>query len=393
LKGANRKKFENKQGPSILKEVFLSKPNYLSLHALSSMDSKILLKIRERYNMKVLTFSKEDVKTESGFNVFCDIVHNEGQKMFETICNLPGEDNESWYSINDKKTQPYNLYYKAFRMSEDFETEEIRIGNEAEKMYLDRINYKENFQEIMPHKYSFTAALTEGIENLDDINKFKEKLIGRRAYLAFRFKGKIHNSQIISALLNKNPSTFKSKSGKFPTDFFSSFLCMPEDMYKMPSQLTEERNWLINEMSFDFDEMNRKTYNEILDVIMEDWNDEVTSLKELEQVLKNTINNENKIKIHLRIKNFFDTKDRKKINNVETYDDFCNRYALSGVFELLKKCEIAPIRKTKIRDSYSPVKSGKSFQSEEEQESITDFDPDSPEGRAKLENLEPNSLD
>jgi len=410
LKENGKEKYCNKQGYSILKEVYLKKPNYLSLFALSSMNNKALLRFRERYNMKVWTFSKDDVREKAGFNIFCEKVFEEGEKMFETICNLPGKEYKAWCTEDkNKRVEPFNIFYRAFRMSEDFEDEEKSIGEEAKKIFYERIsekdNYDENFKGVIPHDYDFQAGLNKGHNDDKAMIKFKQKLIGRRLYLALRFKGKIFDKndgsriipgkKILAALLHRDPKSENKVVYDFETGFFTSMLCMPEDLDKKPVLLTEEEHWLKNELKYELDRVNRKTYDEILEIILDSWDGEIDSIRSLDEKLNEINWAQNKNKIKTKIQNFFNVIEGKAYLEHESFVDFKNRYAISGVFELLRKYDIAPKveiasrSKTIIKNTEKKKKADSIYSEDEQQENQIDIDPSSPEGQTQIKELDP----
>lgn len=411
LKEYGKEKYSHKQGYSILKEVYLKKPNYLSLFALSSMNNKALLRFRERYNMKVWTFSKDDVREKAGFNIFCEKVFEEGEKMFGTICNLPGKEYKAWCTSDvNKRVEPFNMFYRAFRMSEDFEDEEKSIGEKAKKIFYERISeknsYDENFKGIIPHEYDFQAGLNKGVSNDKDMIKFKQKLIGRRLYLALRFKGKIFDKnddsiiipgkKILAALLHRDPKRENKVLSKFDTGFFTSMLCMPEDLDKKPVLLTEESHWLKNDLKYELDKVNRETYNEILDIILDSWDSEIDSFQVLEEKFNEIDWVKNKNKIKSKIQNFFNEKESKAYLEYENFVDFKHRYATSGVFDLLRKYNVAPKEeiasrsKTIIKNTAKKKKADSIYSDDEQQENLIDVDPSSPEGQTQINEIDPN---
>jgi len=377
LKELQSPKLCNKQGYSILKEVFLRKPNYLSIFALSSMDTKVLLRLSESYDMKVRTFSKDDIKVEAGFNIFCAKIFREGEKMYNTICNLPGVEYDAWTKADrHKRVQPFNLFYRSFRMSDTYEKEEHEIGEKAFKLYCSRIKYINDFSSISPHSYEFSAALTNGTENAGDMEKFKVKLIGRRAYLAFRYKGCFYKSNKLAALLHPNPKG--AEEGNIPTTYFSPHLCMPEDMERKPVLLPEEMYWLRYKIGYDVEDSIREAVSDFFTNILEEEIDNNNSLKNHELIRQGELFSLSELKVVLDFianskdltpllkvienelqKYFADTKSRSLKNSQrELYVDLYNKYAISGVFDLLKSYgikipSIEDYNKHKVQDEVS----------------------------------------
>lgn len=374
LKRPDSEKWEDMQGYNILKEIFLKKQNFLSLLALSSMEDKLMMRISERYNMKVRSFTKDDVKTDSGFNIFCTNVYEEGQKMFNTICGLPNKDFDfkAWDNPNkDKRDKPFKEYYRMHRMSKSFVEDETRIGCEAKKFYLNVMKGSE----IVAHKFEFTSALI-GDDEAKKMEKFLNKLIGRRIYLALRFKGKINKPEEIWKLMQNKTKTDTLKKID-PSTLFSQNLCMPEDFEKQVYLLPEEKYWMQNELGYDFDSVIHSALNDIYDVIdnylelkqkkaptnsklkelhlfVRDIG-EVFSLMDVKKILLRFDNIENQQEHKNAIFQRINDETKKIVENMKKVDkntklksqSIYQGYAISGILDLIKDWK-KPIKNSQI---------------------------------------------
>lgn len=418
LKESGCEKHSHKQGYSVLKEVYLDKPNYLSLFALSSMKTKILLRFRERYNMKVWSFSKDDIQVEAGFNIFCTKVFEEGEKMFDTICNLPKNDPKvkgsaesynAWFTVNAKRDKPFGHYYRQFRMSDNFEDEERRISKEAKQYFYDIIS-KRKFS----HNYEFTAGLANNELDSNKLTKLKNKLIGRRIYLALRFVGKFAPIDLWHRMQPEILYDAEKYAPETPhiAGLFQTHLCMPEDFEKKPVLMTEEKYWLKNEMAYDIDEIVREALNEIFDILKEYW-DEVTidannelirSLKaifdkneilgigQLDNILRlfkgveNSSSHINSIQTNIknRISELRRQSEKGNRADKQTANTLLDKLSTGGILDLLDKYGLKP-----MKERAEPIRSlnKKSKKKEVEEESNEIIDPDTPEGQSLIETL------
>ncbi len=406
-------KRHHKQGYAILKEVFQDKPNYLSLFALSSMGHKVLLKFREKYGMRVWSFDKNDIKTEAGFNILTRRVFEEGERMFDTRCNLlefdpkdpaSTDSYKSWFTPDGtKRDKPYNYYYRQFLLSEEYDQEDERIGNEALSFYYKIID------QPVQHIYQFQTSLTLKKSQATKLKEFKVKLIGRRVYLALRYK----------SMLNPEEAWRRMQSGIIdsPTpdlsNLFASHLCMPEDFEKSPIILPEEKHWLKNSLGFDLDNLTRDAVLEVFSILKDYWDDEeisgesfilkglaerfkqrATSITDLEKILR-LICNVNEadhhiaaIRKHLKstLSNIRRASERGNPSERVYARNLIHKFATAGILDLLDRFGMKPpkTRADAIRLGTNVGKDSKDFDFE------TDFDPSSPEGRSRLKDLESN---
>jgi CheY-like chemotaxis protein len=260
-------KWQEKQGYSILKDIYLNKPNMLSFFALSAASRKAFLRIEKDYQMRVFVYSKEDVLNSTGsFNIFTEKVREEGERIFGAVCSQPTL--TSWNKKAAKFQQPLKQYYRTHRLSRDYESAEEKISAEA-KIYINRIQQAIS-QNTEPgsHSFDFQAELKGSPENLKILEKFRIKLIGRRIALALHLREGLTREAIYYAM-QKNPiintrnlHADKKTKGKINQLLSTHFALSFET--DMPNHLlVEEKSWLNRDMQIDLDQLNRDAFAEI----------------------------------------------------------------------------------------------------------------------------------
>lgn len=251
------------QGYSILKEIYLNKPNLVSFFALTAANRRALLRIQKDYQMRVFVYSKDDVLTsDGGFNIFAQKIREEGNKTFEAIHNKPTC--SSWLNGHTKFRNPLKDYYRSHRLSLDYEHAEDYISREAE-------NYTENIRhaigygtEPASHHFDFQAGLPDHPENTKALEKFRFKLIGRRIALALHIaegldrKGifyALKKDPIVGKVINLNSDETKKLNNQI-NQLINTHLALSLETDIPDNLLPEERYWLITYMNMDIDKSN-----------------------------------------------------------------------------------------------------------------------------------------
>lgn len=256
------------QGYSILKRVYLDKPNFLAYFALTAAHRKALLRIQRTYQMRVFTYSKEDILSSSGaFNMFADKVREEAEKIYDAVCSQPQL--TSWQEKSNKNIEPLKNYYRAHRAAIDYENSEKCI-NEQAKNFVDRtLEAFDNGGDAPSHNYEFQAELKEGPKNIECLKKFRQRLIGRRIAIGLYIWGGFTRERIFYAM-KKNPvldidaiPVNERPTKKSIDALLNTALALSIDDDIPNNLLVEERDWLKNTMNIDLDENNQTAYQEI----------------------------------------------------------------------------------------------------------------------------------
>jgi CheY-like chemotaxis protein len=263
------RKWQEMQGYSIIKEVYLNHPNLVSFFALTAASRRALLRVQKTYQVKVNTFSKEDVLSSDGaFNMFAEAVRREGDRVFDAVCSQPQL--TSWITEDSKFAAPLKHYYRAHRLALDYETAEAEISAKA-KAYVDGVvEVNETSSQPPGHKFQFQAGLAKGPDDPSMLPKFREKLIGRRIALGLFVLLEYYPESIYLAMRkspfaqgNEIPSTLVDEAKQNLKPLLSTHLALslvddvPEHL------LVEERAWLTEVLGVDLNEENRIAYTAI----------------------------------------------------------------------------------------------------------------------------------
>lgn len=260
-------KWQEKQGYTIIKDIYLEKPNFISFFALTAAHRKALLRIQKNFQMKVFTYSKEDVLSSTGaFNMFSEKVKEEAEKMFDVVCSQPTL--TAWHKQSTKNQVPLKNYYRAHRLALDYESAEKDISKQA-KEYVDRIveAYEKNDSEPQEHNYDFQANLTCKTMDKEMLEKFRIRLIGRRiaiglyVIIGFNRKGIFFAMRKNPVLdINKIPIKNRPQDKSIDALLNTALALSIED--DIPEHLlVEEIAWLKNTMNIDLDKTNRIAYD------------------------------------------------------------------------------------------------------------------------------------
>lgn len=235
--------WQEKQGYTILNEIYLNYKNYVSLFALSSANKRSLLRIMKRHETKIYVYSKDDVMgSEGGFNIFTEKVIEEGDKIVEGYTKLPRT--KVWTSgYSNKITPNYAHYYRLHRLSLDYLKYNQELNIRAER-YIEYIrNLKNNIEDIRPESVELQDSILQEMDYKESISRFRKKLLGRRiciglfnilsldkgkAYVALKH-GRLDNPKEKKEAVNSLFSTYLGlKLGK--TNLINEEQLLPEEL-------------------------------------------------------------------------------------------------------------------------------------------------------------------
>lgn len=234
------------QGYNIIKEVYLSQKYFLSYFSLTSFSKRTLLRVQKRHQMKVWSYSKDDVlSSEGGFNIFTEKIIEEGEKVYNLICGQPK--NKTWDKGYDTKfDRPFKDYYRLLRLQPDFEIQKKEVGQKAFVFFREILNkYRDKLYESNIEVYQFQASIGKSKKEQNNealiLKKFKIKLIGRRIAIAlFDYlslsKGEIYNAMKSGRIRKEESNTINQ--------FFSTYLALSLEKDIPNNLLPEEREWL-----------------------------------------------------------------------------------------------------------------------------------------------------
>lgn len=243
--------WQTEQGYHILKTIFTSYPNFLAFFALTSFNRKALLKVSEQYNMKMTSFSKEDVmRTNADFFAFAKTVTTEAEAIFNVVTSIPKS--KVWKDGYPKKfDQPYSYYYRLHRLAEDFYEANIKVEKNAEQFVNEVTKLRTDSNYIMQLPYAVGVnTFQESIgkdkqENstADKLQKFRFKLMGRRIAIALYNRKELKKNQIYNVLKDGFLGR-PTETNNTINQFFTTYLGLSLEKDIPNRLLPEERYWL-----------------------------------------------------------------------------------------------------------------------------------------------------
>lgn len=242
------KNFQRLQGYSIIKKLSTGFPNILSFFAISYLNEKVLLKIQEKYQVHVRINTKDEIQSKEAFDRFYRKVYRNGQSTYDVVCSLP--QSKAWKATTSRYKSSLHECYKAHRQSKDYLQAEKIINIKAEEMARELLNAEEYNTDAPAHNFKFRSRLGGIASDIDTINRFRDKLIGRRVIAILHQIGGWDRKRIYYGM-QENPVTDMSKipKGRSATDKGNfSGLINTSLAYQLESHFPE--NLLVEERAF-----------------------------------------------------------------------------------------------------------------------------------------------
>ena len=275
-------RWKDEQGYSILRNVYLHKPNFLSFFALTAANRKALMRIQSTYQMRVIPYSKEDILSSSGaFNMFAERVTEEADRTYEAVCAQPQL--TTWHQPKEKNIKPLKFYYRVHRASLDYEDAEKVISEKAFEYVRSIVTeYEKNDPQPQGHKYEFQASLDVEPDDPNSLEKFRIRLIGRRiaiglySELGFTRKGifyAMRKQPYIVSLSDFGPENNQVSKKSIDALLATALALSIEDDFP-DHLLVEERHWLHEKLNPDLN-----TLTEVYELLTQQLQDFQNKLK------------------------------------------------------------------------------------------------------------------
>lgn len=237
----NTEEWQVLQGYDVIEQVFENHSHFLSFFVLTGKKTGVYQEYAQS-KVKIQWFAKEDVlpplASVSVFNAFVRQIEKAGDNIDRILCSVPTA--STWSnSYPGKLEYPLKTYYRYHRLTLDYYEQENRI-NAAAAAYVEDVlqgNAK-------PQKYQFQAGQANGPEYQIEMDKFRDKLIGRRITWALHVKG-YSNDKIQEAMRG----SIAPDGGR---QFFSTYLALSTNLDSLIPEglLVEEKFFLEYFMGF-----------------------------------------------------------------------------------------------------------------------------------------------
>lgn len=229
------------QGYDIIEQVFENHSHFLSFFMLTGKKTGIYQEYAQS-KVRIQWFAKEDVLppvvSVSVFNSFARQIEKAGNNIEKILCSIPTA--STWNNPYPGKLKyPLKNYYRYHRLTTDYYEQENWI-NAAASSYVDEVLQ----DKAKPQKYQFQAGQAEGPEFPGEMEKFRDKLIGRRIALALHIKG--FSSEEIQEAMRGNIAPDNGRQ------FFSTYLALSTNLDNLIPEglLVEEKFFLEYFMGF-----------------------------------------------------------------------------------------------------------------------------------------------
>lgn len=265
------------QGYDIINHIYSEMPNFVSFFILTTKRATIMKSASTFKQARVKWFSKEDVLftgTDSGFNLFCQQIKEDGDNVNDIICSFPKAKywaDEAW---KGKINYPLKDHYRHFRLSSNYDAVEKWLSDcalayiEEAEMVQDKLFPKKGKVSTLDFPFLFKAGLPHAPSEPETMKKFHIKLIGRRIAIGLFLKG--WELGAISDILKYQ----EIRHNPPDRQLFSAYLALSTNLEgEIPSNLlVEEREWVENQLGYSLSPVDKNFYY-ALQLILEEVQD------------------------------------------------------------------------------------------------------------------------
>jgi CheY-like chemotaxis protein len=242
------------QGYDIIEELHKNNENTLAFFMLTSKTGSI----RHEYSKigaKIDWFFKDEVikrDESSNLNEFVKKIERAGNEVNEARTSTLKS--SAWTGKGQKNDYPLQDYYWYHRNSANYTQKEIDINAKAKDM-IDAINNQisssSKNKKPVECPYKFYAKLKNKPSDPIEMDKFYERLIGRRIVLSLQVRG-LSTDEIVESLKDITDEEAESKNANNNRQIFSSCFALSTRLQNnIPDQiLPEERLFLEREMGY-----------------------------------------------------------------------------------------------------------------------------------------------